>query len=191
MGYDMAQDINGIRFGIFSMLRHIGDDPDREGLIETPKRVLQSYDELYSGYKTNPADIFKVFEEESSDNMIIAKHVELYSMCEHHILPFFGTAHIAYIPKNNKVIGISKLARLLDIFARRLQIQERIGRQVVDCIDEHLDTKGSACIIEAQHMCMRMRGVSKQQSTMVTSALSGVFRDDAKAREELMQLVRM
>lgn len=175
---------------IESIIKIMGDRPTREGLRETPKRVIKSYSELFSGYNKNPADVFTTFESAGYDQIVLLKDIELYSMCEHHILPFYGKAHIAYIP-DNRVIGISKLARLLDIYARRLQIQERIGEQVTESLMYYLKPKGAACIIEASHMCMRMRGVSKQHSTMLTSSLKGAFFDSSAARMELMNLLKM
>lgn len=174
---------------VIRQLQFIGEDPTREGLIETPARVTRSWKELYSGYKQNPASVLKVFEDGACDEMVLLKNCEFYSTCEHHMLPFFGKAHIAYIP-DGKVVGISKLARVLEIFSRRLQIQERIGQQVTETLDEHLKPLGSACILEAQHFCMTSRGIQKQNSIMVTSSLTGVFRKMAEARAELMGLIR-
>lgn len=170
-------------------LEFIGEDSSREGLLETPKRITKMWDHIFGGYKKNPADVFTVFDSDGYDEIVLLKNIEMYSMCEHHMLPFFGQAHIAYIP-NQKVIGVSKLARLLDIYARRLQIQERIGDQVTSDLMHYLDAKGAACIIEATHMCMRMRGVEKQQSVMITSSMKGAFREDSNARNELMMLIR-
>ena len=171
-------------------LMAIGEKVDRQGLIETPDRVVKMWDEIYKGYSQDPADILTVFDADGYDQIVLLKDIEMYSTCEHHMVPFFGKAHVAYIP-DEKVIGISKLARLLDIYARRLQIQERIGDQVTSALMKYLKPKGAACIIEAQHLCMRMRGVSKQNSTMVTSSITGVFRDKPEAREELMQLIKL
>ena len=174
---------------IKNIIRYIGEDPEREGLIKTPSRVVKSWSEIYSGYGKDPKELLTTFESGTYDQMIICKGVELFSTCEHHLLPFFGTAHVAYIP-GDRVIGLSKLARLVDIYARRLQIQERIGEQVTTFLMENLNPKGAACIIEATHMCMRMRGVSKQHSTMVTSSMKGVFLTDFNARQELLQLIK-
>ncbi len=161
---------------IIDLLNYIGEDPNREGLKETPDRILRAWDELFSGYKKDPSDVLTTFGTDGYDQMVLSRDIELYSMCEHHMLPFFGKAHVAYIP-GRVVIGISKLARLVDIFARRLQIQERIGEQVTNSLMEYLRPKGAACVIEAQHLCMMMRGCNKQNSTMVTSSLKGVFLD--------------
>jgi GTP cyclohydrolase I len=176
---------------IIQILRHLGEDPEREGLKDTPSRVVKSWSELYAGYGKDVSSIFTTFSDVHGYNQIvICKDIELYSMCEHHMLPFFGKAHVAYLP-NRKVIGLSKLARLVDIYARRLQIQERIGEQVTDDLMKYLKPVGAACIIEASHMCMRMRGVNKQESTMVTSSLKGVFLTDNGARAELLQLIKL
>lgn len=174
---------------ITHQLEYIGENPDREGLLDTPKRIVKMWDEIYSGYQKHPQDILTVFDADGYDQIILLKNIEMYSTCEHHMVPFFGKAHVAYIP-NTKVIGISKLARLVDIYAKRLQIQERIGMQVTQALMEYLQPKGAACIIEACHLCMRMRGVSKQESIMVTSSLKGVFLDKPEARAELMQLIK-
>jgi len=162
----------------------------REGILETPDRVSKMFHYIYGGYRQDPKDVFKVFDGGTYDQIVLLKDIEMYSMCEHHMLPFFGRAHIGYIP-DKKVIGISKLARLLDIFSRRLQIQERIGEQVTGALMQYLKPKGAACIIEASHLCMRMRGVEKQNSTMVTSSLKGVFLDkkNAAAQAELLRLI--
>lgn len=174
---------------IQTQLDLIGEDHQREGLLETPRRVIRSWDELYAGYRKDPKEIFTVFDAGTYDQMVLLKDAEIYSMCEHHMLPFFGKVHVAYIPGEH-VIGISKLARLVDIFARRLQIQERIGEQVTEALMTYLKPKGAACIIEAEHMCMRMRGVGKQNSFMVTSSLKGAFFSNPTARQELMQLIK-
>lgn len=171
------------------IIRLIGDDPTRPGLADTPKRVMQSWGELFAGYRFDPGTVFKVFDE-PADEMIVVKNIEFYSTCEHHLLPFYGRAHVGYLPSGNKVIGASKLPRLVDGFSRRLQIQERIGREVVEALTTFLDPKGAACVIEAQHLCMCARGVGKQQSVMVTSCTTGAFRDDAKTRAEFLQFIK-
>ena len=167
-------------------LQRIGEDPKRNGLLETPARVVKSWEELYKGYKIVPAELFKTFEE-PCDEMVILRNIEFYSMCEHHCLPFFGKVHIAYIP-NGKVVGVSKLARLVECYSRRLQIQERLTQQIVTAIEKHLSPTGVACFIEAQHLCMMSRGVEKQNSIMVTSAIRGVFKDKDAARLEFLLL---
>lgn len=173
------------------MLTLIGEDPSREGLKDTPKRILKSWEELYSGYNKNPEDVLTVFNAEGYNQMIVLKDIELYSTCEHHLLPFYGKAHVAYLPNpNGKIVGISKLARLVDIYARRLQIQERIGEQVTEALMNLLGAQGAACVIEASHMCMRMRGVEKQNSIMVTSSMKGVFLSDGIVRNEFQNFIK-
>lgn len=184
-----AEDISLVR----SMLIAIGEDPEREGLLKTPERVVRAWRELFGGYKQNPADVFRAsFESDGYQQLVLLKDIEFFSTCEHHLLPFSGRAHIGYIP-NKRVIGISKLARVLDIYARRLQIQERIGEQVVDAIMNFANPIGAACVIEAKHLCMQCRGVEKQHSVMSTSSLRGVFMqkdsEGIAARAELMTLI--
>ena len=174
---------------IKAILSSIGEDPDREGLKETPNRVAKSYRELFRGYGEDPADVMTTFEEGACDELVLLKDISFTSFCEHHMLPFVGRAHIAYVP-NGKVIGISKLARVLDIYARRLQIQERISKQVTAALMEHLQPKGAACVIQSQHLCMSCRGVQKQHSVMVTSSLEGVFKTDTATRAEFMSMIR-
>jgi len=174
---------------ILQQLIEIGEDPNREGLLDTPRRVVKSWKELYAGYGEEPKDILTVFDAGTYDQIVLLKDAEIYSMCEHHMLPFFGKVHFAYIPGEH-VIGISKLARLVDIYARRLQIQERIGEQVTKALMDYLKPLGAACIIEAEHMCMRMRGCNKQNSLMVTSSLKGIFFSNPTARQELIQLLK-
>ncbi len=177
----------GIHNSLRELLRYIGDDPDREGLAETPNRILRSYGELFSGYHQDPAAVLKTFKDGACDEMVLLKNVEFWSFCEHHMLPFFGKAHIAYIP-NGRIVGISKLARLLEIYSRRLQVQERLTTQITSALEEHLKPKGAACILEATHFCMVIRGVQKQCSTMVTSAITGEFHKP-EVRAEFLQLV--
>jgi len=172
-----------------SIIKYIGEDPDREGLLDTPGRVIKSWSELYCGYSKNVEDVFKTFDADGYDSIVILKDIEFYSTCEHHMLPFFGKAHIAYIP-TARVVGISKLARLLEIYSRRLQIQERIGKQITATLDKYLNPKGSACILEAQHFCMTARGINKQNSVMVTSSLTGSFKNNMDTKLELMRLIK-
>lgn len=167
----------------------IGDDPDREGLRGTPGRVLRSWNELFGGYGRNPSEVLATFESGTYDQIVLLRDIEFYSTCEHHMLPFIGKAHVAYLP-DKQIIGISKLARLVDIYARRLQIQERICEQVTHALVENLRPQGAACVIEAQHLCMQMRGVSKQNSIMVTSSMKGIFIEDRSVRGELMGLLK-
>lgn len=171
------------------VLSFIGEDPNREGLKDTPSRVVKSYRELFAGYKQDPKEVMKVFEDGACEEMVILKDIEFVSCCEHHMLPVIGKAHVGYLPQG-KIIGLSKLARIVDIFARRLQVQERMGQQVTKALDENLAPKGSACVIEALHLCVSCRGVGKQNSRMITSSLTGAFKDDPKTRSEFMQLIK-
>ena len=174
---------------VVQILNHIGENCQRDGLLETPARVVKSWGELYSGYKMDPKSVFKVFDNDSNyDNMIISKDIEFYSMCEHHMLPFFGKAHLAYIPQE-KIIGLSKLSRLTDIFSRRLQNQERLTDQIADSLMTNLDPKGVGVILEGKHFCMMSRGVQKQNSSMTTSSLYGVFRNGT-VRQEFISLIK-
>lgn len=172
------------------VIQLIGENPDREGLLKTPERVAKAMQFLTQGYEQNPADILKsaMFTEEY-DEMVIVKDIELYSLCEHHMLPFFGKCHIAYIP-NGHIVGLSKFPRLVDAFSRRLQVQERLTDQIRDCIQETLKPQGVAVAIEAQHLCMQMRGVQKQNSFTITSAFSGAFMEEDITRQEFMNLVK-
>jgi GTP cyclohydrolase I len=166
----------------------LGEDPSREGLLRTPERVAKAMSFLTQGYHTSLADVVgdALFEEEH-ENMVMVRDIELYSMCEHHMLPFFGKAHVAYIP-HRRIVGLSKLPRIVEMFARRLQVQERLTEQVAKAIEEVLEPRGVGVVIEAYHMCMMMRGVEKQNSRTITSALRGVFRDDGKTRDEFLRL---
>ena len=175
---------------IKSVLSEIGENPEREGLVKTPERVAKSMKFLTNGYKQDPAKIIQsaMFSEEYSQ-MVLVKDIELYSLCEHHMLPFFGKAHVAYIP-NGHIVGLSKIPRIVDVFARRLQVQERLTDEIKDCIQETLNPKGVAVVIEAQHLCMQMRGVQKQHSSTTTSAFSGILMSDEKTRAEFMNLIK-
>jgi len=173
------------------MLIGIGEDPEREGLQRTPLRVAQSLDFLTSGYQASLAEIVNdALFETDSDEIVIVKDIEFYSLCEHHLLPFFGKIHIGYIP-NGQIIGLSKLARVVEVFARRLQVQEHMTTQIADALVEILNPHGVAVISDASHLCMMMRGVQKQNSTTLTSAMRGLFKLDRAAREEFLQMVRM
>lgn len=187
--WEQAKGQSRVEDNIRRILQWIGEDPNREGLIETPARVARSYEELFGGYKQKVEDIFKCFTEKDYDEIILLKDITFQSVCEHHMQSFCGHAHIAYIP-NGKVIGVSKLARLLDIYAHRLQIQERMTVQVTDALEKYLKPKGTACIVEATHNCMVCRGVKKPHATMVTSSLTGAFKRETSARQELMQLIK-
>jgi GTP cyclohydrolase I len=173
-----------------SMLQEIGEDPYREGLRRTPLRVAKAMDFLTSGYQLSAEEIIKkaVFEEDVRE-MVVVRDIEFYSMCEHHMLPFFGHAHVGYLP-NGKVVGLSKVARVVDVFARRLQVQERLTNQVADAMMEHLGAHGVAVVMEASHTCMMMRGVQKQRSTTVSSAMRGTFETDPRTRAEFMAFIR-
>jgi GTP cyclohydrolase I len=185
------------RAAVEKLLAFTGDSPQREGLLETPDRVIRSFKELYSGYNLHPKDVLKAFDPEdvplgenvNYDEIVLVKDIEIFSTCEHHMLPFFGKAHIAYMPKK-KVLGVSKLVRLMEVFSRRLQIQERIGKQVTNALMEYGECSGAACIIEAQHFCMVSRGVQKQNSKMVTSSMQGCFLENQSTRQELMMLIK-
>lgn len=182
---------SGIEDNIKRLLQFIGEDPERGGLRETPRRVAKAWAHWCSGYGKNPADILKVFEDgaEKCDEMVIVKDIPIYSKCEHHLADIFGTATIAYIP-NGKIVGLSKLARLADMFARRLQVQERLTNQIADALEEHLQPKGVGVIIRARHMCMESRGICQQGHYTITSALRGVLKDKPEARAEFMELAK-
>jgi GTP cyclohydrolase I len=171
-------------------LVEIGEDPEREGLQRTPLRVAKAMDFLTSGYSSSVADVVNdaIFDAEGAEEMVVVRDVEYYSMCEHHMLPFFGKATVAYLPKG-KIIGLSKIARIVDVFARRLQVQERLTNQVADAMEEILDPHGVGVVMEGKHLCMMMRGVQKQESNMVTSAMRGTFRSDGRTRSEFLSLV--
>lgn len=171
-----------------AIIRSIGDDPEREGLQETPQRVFKAYQELFAGYRVNPESLFKTFDKEMYDEMVVLKDAEFTSWCEHHMLPFSGVAHIAYIP-DGQIVGLSKLARLLDCYAKRLQVQERLTDQITYALKTYLKPLGAACVVEASHMCMSCRGVLKQRSSMITSSLLGEFRNP-EVRQEFFNLIR-
>ena len=175
---------------IKSILSEIGENTERDGLLKTPERVAKSMEFLTNGYDKNPAEILKsaMFAEDYSQ-MVLVKDIELYSLCEHHMLPFFGKAHVAYIPNGN-IVGLSKIPRIVDIFGRRLQVQERLTDEIKDCLQDTLNPRGVAVVIEAQHLCMQMRGVEKQHSSTTTSAFSGIFMSDEKTRAEFINLIK-
>jgi GTP cyclohydrolase IA len=174
---------------IESLIRELGEDPGREGLLDTPARVARSMRHLLSGYDSNLAEVINgaVFAE-SYEEMVLVRDIEVYSLCEHHLLPFFGKAHVAYLPRG-RIVGLSKIPRIVEMFARRLQVQERLTTQVAQALDEALDPYGVAVVIEASHLCMMMRGVEKQNSRAVTSALTGAFQNDPKCRGEFLDLL--
>lgn len=176
---------------IRDLLLEIGEDPSREGLINTPKRVAKAYEFLCSGYKLNIKDVLNnaIFSEKY-DEMVLVKNIDFYSLCEHHLLPFYGKVHVAYIP-NGKIVGLSKIPRIAEIFARRLQVQERMTQQIADTLNKFLEPRGVAVVSEAYHMCMMMRGVEKQNSSATASAMIGVFKEDEKTRNEFLNLIKM
>jgi GTP cyclohydrolase I len=172
------------------ILARLPEDPDRDGLLRTPERVEKSMQFLTKGYGEDAKEILRgALFDVDYDEMVIVKDVEVFSLCEHHMLPFFGKVHVAYIP-NGKVIGLSKIPRLVDVFARRLQVQERLTRQIADAIQDAIQPQGVGVVIEARHLCMMMRGVEKQHSSTVTSAMQGIFRDEQQTRNEFLSLVR-
>ena len=171
------------------MMKSVGEDVNREGLLKTPERVFKAYEYMYGGYKKDPKEILNSALFESSNNeMVLIKDIELYSTCEHHLLPIIGRAHVAYIP-NGKVVGLSKIPRVVDVFSRRMQIQEQLTEQICDAINETIKPKGVAVVIQARHMCMEMRGVEKINSTTTSSALRGLFQKDEKTRSEFFNLI--
>ena len=179
-----------IQNAVREILIAVGEDPDREGLLETPKRVANMYEEIFAGLTEDPKQHIKLFNEQSNDEMVIVKDIPFYSMCEHHLLPFFGMAHIGYIPSDNKIIGLSKLARIVNNFAKKPQVQERLTSDIADFLNDNLQPKGVAVIMEAEHMCMTMRGVKSAGSKTQTSALRGIMRTDAKTRAEVLSLLK-
>lgn len=183
-------ELNGHEIVVRQLIQCIGDDPEREGLKDTPKRVVRSWATLFGGYLIDPKEALSTtFTDVKCDEMVVLRNIEFYSTCEHHMLPFFGVAHIGYIP-DKCVVGISKLARLLEVYARRLQIQERICTQVTSSLMEFLKPRGAGCVIQSKHLCMTCRGVEKQNSSMITSSLAGVFREDGRARDEFLSFIR-
>jgi len=173
---------------ISSILTYIGEDVTREGLVETPKRVRKAYEAVFSGYKTDPKSLVKTFVQGTCQEMVILKNCEFVSFCEHHMFPFFGHCSIGYLP-NKKVIGVSKLARLLDCYAQRMQIQERMTSQIADFLEKELDALGVFVVCEGVHFCMKGRGVKKQDSSMITSAVRGLFKESSEARNEFLHLI--
>jgi len=171
------------------LIAEIGEDPGREGLVDTPRRIAESYAKLFGGYDKNPEDVVTEFEGEDYDEMIICNDIDFYSTCEHHMLPFFGKAHIGYIPRK-KIIGLSKLPRIVEIFARRLQNQERLTMQIAKTINDLLLPKGVGVVIRAQHLCMMCRGVERQNTVITTSSFTKCFRDNEKTRSEFLRLIR-
>ena len=178
-----------IEMAVREILLAIGENPDREGLKETPRRVANMYEEIFAGLEEDPRRHVKVFNEESPDEMVVVRDIPFYSMCEHHLLPFIGKAHIAYIPKDGRIIGLSKLARIVGSFAKRPQLQERLTSQVADFLEEVLQPRGVAVVVEAEHLCMSMRGARAAGALTKTSALRGGMKSDARTRNEVMKLL--
>ena len=179
-----------IEAAVRELLEAVGEDPSREGLLETPARVAHMYTEIFSGLEEDPSRHLKIFNEpEQHNELVLVRDIPLYSVCEHHLLPFVGEAHIAYIPKKGRIIGLSKFARIVDCFARRPQVQERLTAQIADFLFDNLDPYGVAVVIEAEHLCMTMRGARAAGSRTQTSALRGTMRTDAKSRAEVMALL--
>jgi GTP cyclohydrolase I len=183
-------DENKIKTAVRMIIEAMGEDPEREGLIETPDRIARMYKEIFSGLHTNPGEHLKKTFTVDSDDIILEKDIQFYSMCEHHFVPFYGKAHVAYI-SNGKVAGLSKLARTVEVFAKRPQLQERLTSQVADALMEHLDAKGVMVVIEAEHMCMTMRGVKKPGSKTVTVVTKGKFKEDLSLREEVYKMIKL
>ena len=185
---ELVSNSTRIERAVTELLEALGEDPSREGLKDTPSRVARMYSELFAGLHTDPAKHLKRVFQENYDEVVLLRDIDFYSLCEHHLLPFHGRAHVAYLP-NGRVVGLSKLARTVEAFARRPQVQERMTCQIADALMEHLDPKGAAVVIEAAHLCMKMRGIQKPNGVMVTSALRGVFKESPSARAEVLALI--
>jgi len=182
-------DIEKVKGFVENILIEIGEDPKREGLLSTPKRVAKAYEFLTSGYKKDIDSVLnKAIFTEKYDEMVVVKNIDFYSMCEHHMLPFYGKVHVAYIP-NGKIVGLSKIPRIVEVFARRLQVQERMTQQIAETIDKYLSPQEVGVVVEGFHMCMMMRGVEKQNSSATTSSMLGCFQDDPKTRIEFLSLI--
>lgn len=182
-------DHDRIAAAVREILFAVGEDPDREGLVETPARVARAYEEIFAGLHRDPAEILSVTFDISHEEMVLVRDIDLYSMCEHHLVPFHGVAHVGYIPaKNGKVTGLSKLARLVEVYARRPQVQERLTSQIADALMKHLEPQGAIVVVEAEHLCMTMRGVRKPGASTITSAVRGQLREPA-SRAEAMSLI--
>jgi GTP cyclohydrolase I len=179
-----------IKEGVRLMLEGIGEDIDRPGIKDTPQRMADMFEDIFSGLSTPTGELLKPIEGENHDEMVMLKNIPFYSVCEHHLLPFFGKAHIAYVPSAGKIVGIGELARALDILARRPQVQERLSTQLVDMIMDRLKPKGAMVIIDAEHLCLSMRGIRKPGSRTVTSAVRGIFRSKQSTREEMLELIK-
>ena len=186
-GFDRARVVEGVRL----ILEGIGDDPSREGVAGTPERVADMYAELFAGVGADPRELLTVIAGAGHDEMIMVRDIPLYSVCEHHLIPFSGHAHVAYVPnRDGRITGLSKIARVVDLLSKRPQVQERLTTEIADALDAALDPRGVFVLIEAEHLCMTMRGIKKPGATTVTSAVRGVFRSDARTRTEALELVR-
>jgi GTP cyclohydrolase I len=183
-------DLKKIEKGVRLILEGIGEDPERAGLIETPERVAKMYEEIFIGLKTPTEELLKAIEGESHDEMVLLKDIPFYSVCEHHLLPFIGTVHVAYIPSGGKIVGLSELVKAVEVLAKRPQVQERLTTQLADLIMNRLKPKGAMVIIDAEHLCISMRGVKKPGSRTVTSAVRGIFRTKQSTRDELLELIK-
>ncbi|HON56373.1 MAG TPA: GTP cyclohydrolase I FolE [bacterium] len=183
-------DTEKIKQGVRLILEGIGEDLEREGLKETPDRVARMYLDVFSGLKKEPEKVFKIFKEEKHEELVMVKDIPFFSFCEHHLLPFIGSASVAYIPENSMITGISKLARIVDIYSKRPQLQERLTTQIADTLMKVLKPKGVLVIIEAEHLCMTIRGIKKPGAVTITSALRGIFRADSRTRTEALELLR-
>jgi GTP cyclohydrolase I len=190
MSMKKKMDLKKIEDGTKLILEGIGEDPSRDGLKETPSRVASMFSEILGGESEEAASQLEAIDGEKHDEMVLIKNIPLYSMCEHHMLPFAGVAHVAYIPKGGRIVGLSKIARVVDILSRRLQVQERLTKEIADLVDNHLMPLGVMVVIEAEHMCMSMRGAKKPKSMTVTSAVRGSFRSNSATRSEAMTLIR-
>jgi GTP cyclohydrolase IA len=190
-GNEMASvDYEKIEVAVRMILEAVGEDPDREGVVETPKRVARMYEEIFSGINEDPKEFFETVFGEEHEELVLVKDIQFYSVCEHHLVPFYGKAHVAYIPKNGKVTGLSKLARAVEAISKRPQLQERITSTIANSIMEKLEPHGVMVILEAEHMCMTMRGVKKPGAKTVTSAVRGIFAEDYRSRSEVLSLIK-
>lgn len=181
-------DKDKIKQGVLLMLEGIGEDPNRDGLRETPERVARMCEEIYAGMQVDPASMIKALKSDQHDEIVLVRNIPFYSMCEHHLLPFLGVAHVAYLPAE-QLMGISKLARIVDMYSRRLQVQERLTTDIAECVMRSIKPRGAAVVIEAEHLCMTMRGVKKPGAKTVTSVVRGIFRDRPATRAEAMALI--
>ncbi|MBN1497777.1 MAG: GTP cyclohydrolase I FolE [Spirochaetes bacterium] len=182
-------DNDRIRKAVIDILEAIGEDPDRPGLQGTPDRVARMYADIFGGDRNDVAEILGTAHQLDYDEMVVVKDISFYSMCEHHMLPFFGVCHIAYLPDNKRIVGLSKLARIVDVFSRKLQIQEHFTTEIADAIMKHVRPKGVGVVVKARHLCMEMRGVRKPGASTVTSVVRGIFRSDIRTREEFLKLI--